>query len=130
MHDENHQPCALRVSGKIEALWQMMRIRSFEQAALNCYNCGYMGGLLVLSIGQESVAVAVRMAMAEVDQSICGVRGLHHALASGLSMRAMMAELFGKCAEKRRTRLRTHKGGALWRMWLDRVGWHMAAWCV
>lgn len=55
-----------------------------------------MGGWLILSIGQEAVAVAVRMAMKSTDHSICGVRGIHHALASGLSMRKIMAELFGK----------------------------------
>lgn len=74
----------------------MRRIRTFEQNCLKYYNAGRMGGWLILSIGQEAIAVAVRMAMQPVDQSICGARGIHHALASGLSMRKIMAELFGK----------------------------------
>ncbi len=81
---------------KLRALLEMRRIRTFEQVCLKNYNLGRMGGWLILSIGQEAVAVAVRMAMKNMDHSICGVRGMHHALASGLSMRKIMAELFGK----------------------------------
>ncbi len=86
----------LTTEEKLQALLQMRRIRSFEQTCLKYYNAGRMTGWLILSIGQESVAVAVRMAMQTRDQSICGTRGIHHALASGLSMRKIMAELFGK----------------------------------
>lgn len=81
---------------RLHALLEMRRIRTFEQICLKNYNLGKMGGWLILSIGQEAVAVAVRMAMKTMDHSICGVRGIHHALASGLSMRKIMAELFGK----------------------------------
>lgn len=74
----------------------MCRIRCFEQRALIRYNAGKIDGWLILSIGQESVAVAVRLAMKNTDHSICGTRGMHHALASGLSMNKIMAELYGK----------------------------------
>jgi pyruvate dehydrogenase E1 component alpha subunit len=87
---------ALSIEEKREALLLMLRTRIFEQHCLKYYNAGRIGGWLILSIGQESVAVAVRMAMKPGDHSICGTRGIHHALASGLSMRQIMAELFGK----------------------------------
>jgi pyruvate dehydrogenase E1 component alpha subunit len=87
---------ALSTEEKREALRLMRRIRIFEQHCLKYYNAGRIGQWLMLSIGQESVAAAVRMAMNPNDHSICGTRGIHHALASGLSMRKIMAELFGK----------------------------------
>jgi len=87
---------ALGPDEKCHALREMRRIRIFEQICLRYFNVGRMGGWLILSIGQEAVAVAVRMAMQTTDHSICGARGVHHALASGLSMRKIMAELFGK----------------------------------
>ncbi len=87
---------ALSAEEKLEAFRLMRRIRTFEQHGLKYYNAGRMGGWFVMSIGQEAVAVAVRMAMKPADHSISGARGIHHALASGLSMREIMAELFGK----------------------------------
>ena len=46
--------------GKVELLWQMLRIRRFEQGCLQRYNYGNMAGWLLLSIGQESIAAGVR----------------------------------------------------------------------
>ena len=49
-----------------------------------------------MQIGQEAIAVAVRSLMGPLDHSICGMRGIGHALAAGMTMRSAMAELFGK----------------------------------
>ncbi len=83
---------------KIRFLAQMFRMRRFEQAALQHYQAGEMGGFLHLYIGQESVAVGTLALRAEDDQVITGYRSHGHALAIGLSMRECMAELFGKAS--------------------------------
>jgi pyruvate dehydrogenase E1 component alpha subunit len=82
--------------GKIDLYRQMARIRRFEQAALKCYQCGEIGGWLIMSIGQESVAAGIGSVMGPHDHSISGCRGMGHALAAGIGMNACMAELFGK----------------------------------
>jgi len=82
--------------GKIDLLRQMMRIRRFEQTAMKYYTAGRMGGWLPLDIGQESIATSVRSVMGENDHSVSGFRGIGHALAAGIAMGPMMAELFGK----------------------------------
>lgn len=82
--------------GRIDLLRRMIRIRRFEQMALKFYNAGKMGGWLPLDIGQESVTASVRSVMGEHDHSISGFRGIGHAVASGVPMGAIMAELYGR----------------------------------
>lgn len=79
------------------ALWrEMMRIRCFETIAIKRYQGGEMGGWLNVQIGQEAVPVAIRSLMGPLDHSISSYRCLGHALASGMTMRSCMAELFGR----------------------------------
>lgn len=92
-HDINRNWSA---EGKIDLYRQMMRIRRFEQAALTCYQSGKMGGWLILSSGQESVAVTARSLMGPQDHGISGPRGIGHALAAGMEMGPCMAEFHGK----------------------------------
>jgi len=82
--------------GKIDLLRQMMRSRRFEQKALSYYQAGKIGGWLILSIGQESVAASVRSLMGPQDHGISGPRGIGHAMVAGMPMGPCMAELFGK----------------------------------
>lgn len=82
--------------GKIDLFRQMLRIRRFEQMAMKYYNAGRIGGWLPLDIGQESITASVRSVMGKDDQSITGFRGIGHALAAGIGMGPIMAELFGK----------------------------------
>lgn len=78
-------------------LWtEMMRIRCFEMEAIKYYQGGYMGGWLNVQIGQEPLPVVIRSVMGPLDHRISSYRCLGHALASGMSMRSCMAELFGK----------------------------------
>lgn len=75
----------------------MVRIRRFEQVALQNYQKpGRMGGFLHLYIGQESVAVGTLSLCGENDHNITAYRCHAHALASGMTMKECMAELFGK----------------------------------
>jgi pyruvate dehydrogenase E1 component beta subunit len=86
----------LTAPDKVGFLRDLFRIRRFEQAALQYYQAGRMGGFLHLYIGQESVAVGTLSLRKEDDQVIAGYRTHAHALLMGLSMNECMAELFGK----------------------------------
>ncbi len=80
---------------KIHLYREMVRVRCFEQKCVKTYNNCYMGGWLILTIGQEALPVAVRSLMGPDDHTISGCRGLGSALASGMSMESIMAELCG-----------------------------------
>lgn len=77
-------------------LRQMLLIRRFEEKAGEAYSLGKIGGFCHLYIGQEAVAVGVMAALRPDDHVISAYREHGHALARGLTSRAVMAELFGK----------------------------------
>ncbi len=79
-------------------LRQMLLIRRFEEKAGEAYSLGKIGGFCHLYIGQEAVAVGSIGALRGDDYIICSYREHGHALARGISARAVMAELFGKAA--------------------------------
>lgn len=86
----------LSSENKVELYTQMVRIRRFEQAALQAYQKGKMGGFLHLYIGQEATAVGTVSLMGAHDHIITAYRDHGHALAVGMGMNECMAELFGK----------------------------------
>jgi pyruvate dehydrogenase E1 component alpha subunit len=79
-------------------LRQMILIRRFDEKAGEAYSLGKIGGFCHLYIGQEAVAVGSLAALRADDYITCSYREHGHALARGLSPRAVMAELFGKAA--------------------------------
>jgi pyruvate dehydrogenase E1 component alpha subunit len=79
-------------------LRQMLLIRRFEEKAGEAYSLGKIGGFCHLYIGQEAVAVGSLGALGPDDYIVCSYREHGHALARGISARAVMAELFGKAA--------------------------------
>jgi pyruvate dehydrogenase E1 component alpha subunit len=81
---------------KLRLLRDMFRIRRFEQTSLKYYNLGRMGGFLHLYSGQEAVAVATISLLGKSDHVITAYREHGHALAAGMDMKPLMAELFGK----------------------------------
>ena len=89
-------------------LRQMMLIRRFEEKAGEAYALGKIGGFCHLYIGQEAVAVGSIAALDEGDYVMCSYREHGHALARGVSARAVMAELFGKA-----TGCSAGKGGSM-----------------
>ncbi len=99
-HDPEHALAEvnqlLTPEAKIQILRDMHRIRAFECTALQYYQAGFMGGFLILQVGQEAIPVAVRSMMDPQDHTICSLRGLGTAIAAGMSMREGMAELFGR----------------------------------
>ncbi|MFI5236133.1 MAG: pyruvate dehydrogenase (acetyl-transferring) E1 component subunit alpha [Gemmatimonadales bacterium] len=79
-------------------LKQMLQIRRFEEKAGEAYSLGKIGGFCHLYIGQEAVAVGTLAALRADDYLTCSYRDHGHALARGITARAVMAELFGKAA--------------------------------
>ena len=75
---------------------QMVLIRQFEERVKFLFLEGVMPGTIHQYQGQEAVAVGVCSALAEHDVITSTHRPHGHALAKGLSVEAMMGELFGK----------------------------------
>jgi pyruvate dehydrogenase E1 component alpha subunit len=87
---------AMSPEEKLKCFTDMVRIRKFEQAALQSYQKGKMGGFLHLYIGQEATAVGTVSVMNDNDHVITAYRDHGHALSVGMGMNECMAELFGK----------------------------------
>lgn len=75
---------------------QMWTIRFFEDNAIDSYRKGLFGGSTHPSIGQEAIAVGAGAALRSDDQVLATYRGHGHAIARGLNLNAMMAELLCK----------------------------------
>ncbi len=74
----------------------MVRIRSFEEHAAECFTKGMLAGNIHLSIGQEAAAAGAFAAMQPQDFFTSTHRGHGHAIARGGDPKLCMAELFGK----------------------------------
>jgi pyruvate dehydrogenase E1 component alpha subunit len=97
MHfQETHAEGPLNPAARIQLYREMVRIAEFNGQARDVYCQGCMGGWLFLDRGQEAIAAAVRSLFGPHDHSISGHRGIGHAIAAGMSMRSIMAELCGR----------------------------------
>ncbi len=74
----------------------MIEIRLFEARVQELFLQNLVGGTTHLADGQEAIAVGLAHALKKGDTLTCTYRGHHHALALGLSMNGIMAELLGK----------------------------------
>ena len=79
-----------------ELLGQMLRIRRFEEKCVELYSATKIRGFLHLYIGEEAVAVGVMAALSDEDAIVSTYREHGHALARGISMESIMAEMYGK----------------------------------
>jgi pyruvate dehydrogenase E1 component alpha subunit len=77
-------------------LHQMLRIRRFEERCVELYSASSIRGFLHLYIGEEAVATGVMHHLGDDDAVVATYRDHGHALARGVSMRAVMAEMYGK----------------------------------
>jgi pyruvate dehydrogenase E1 component alpha subunit len=77
-------------------LREMMRIRRFEEKCAELYSATKIRGFLHLCIGEEAVAVGVVGALAPGDAVVSTYREHGHAIARGVPMDSIMAEMFGK----------------------------------
>lgn len=77
-------------------LADMLRIRRMEERAAELYGQQKIRGFLHLYIGEEAVATGTLRALTPADNVVATYREHGHALLRGISMQAIMAEMFGK----------------------------------
>ncbi len=75
---------------------QMLTIRRFEERCNHLYMQGRIPSTLHLYVGQEAVAVGVCAHLSTDDYVASTHRPHGHAIAKGVSLRSIMAELFAK----------------------------------
>lgn len=86
----------LSAADKIALFRLMLRIRRFEERSLRAYQSKKIGGFLHLYIGQEAVAVGCCSLMGANDHVITAYRDHGHAIAVGMELNPLMAEMYGK----------------------------------
>jgi pyruvate dehydrogenase E1 component alpha subunit len=74
----------------------MVRIRRLEERCAQLYGETKIRGFLHLYIGEEAVAAGVMPSLTAADHVVATHREHGHALLRGVSMNAIMAEMFGK----------------------------------
>ena len=84
------------LSDDLAMLRGMIRIRRFEERCVELYSGGDIRGFVHLYIGEEAVATGVTSALAADDAIVATYREHGHALARGISMRSIMAEMMGR----------------------------------
>jgi pyruvate dehydrogenase E1 component alpha subunit len=77
-------------------LSDMVRVRLMEEKCAELYGEAKIRGFLHLYVGEEAVAAGSLRALAAGDAVVATYREHAHALLWGLSMNAIMAEMFGK----------------------------------
>lgn len=80
----------------LELLRQMILIRRFEEKSAELYTKEKIRGFLHLYNGEEAVAVGVLKTLTEDDNILCTYREHGHAIARGVDLGSIMAEMYGK----------------------------------
>ncbi len=80
----------------LSLLFEMLRIRRFEEKCAELYSAGKIRGFLHLYIGEEAVAVGAMQSLTPEDAIVSTYREHGHALVRGISAGAVMAEMYGK----------------------------------
>lgn len=75
---------------------QMLRVRRFEAKCVELYQAQKIRGFLHLYDGEEAVAVGVMAALEACDAVVATYREHGHALARGVPMNSILAEMLGK----------------------------------
>ena len=81
---------------KTNLFYTMLRIRRVEEAIADRYKEQKMRTPVHLSIGQESIAAVVGSQLHREDYCVSTHRAHAHYLAKGGSLKAMVAEIYGK----------------------------------
>jgi len=92
----------------LHLLREMLRIRQFEDRCAELYGAGHIRGFLHLCDGEEAIAVGVMQVLGSGDAVVSTYREHGHALARGIAMGPLMAELYGK-----RTGCSAGRGGSM-----------------
>jgi TPP-dependent pyruvate/acetoin dehydrogenase alpha subunit len=82
----------------VELLTVMLRARTFEEKAAEAFTSGLVPGFIHVGIGQEAVAAGVCARLRPADSICITHRGHVQAVAKGMDLKLLMAELFGKKA--------------------------------
>jgi pyruvate dehydrogenase E1 component alpha subunit len=85
-----------RAGHRLELLRQMLRIRRFEERCVELYSATEIRGFMHLYIGEEAVAAGVMPALGPHEAVVSTYREHGHALARGIAMDAVMAEMLGR----------------------------------
>jgi pyruvate dehydrogenase E1 component alpha subunit len=88
----------------LKLLRQMILIRRFEEKCAELYSAQKIRGFLHLYIGEEANAVGVMQALTPEDAIVATYREHGHALARGLPVTEIMAEMYGKASGSSRGR--------------------------
>ena len=80
----------------LDLLRTMLLIRRFEERCAELYSGGQIRGFLHLYVGEEAVAAGVCAELTEDDSVVSTYREHGHALARGVPLESLMAEMFGK----------------------------------
>lgn len=80
----------------LDLLRQMIRIRAFEAKCAELYTQEKIRGFLHLYDGEEAVAVGIIPILEAGDRVVATYREHGHALVRGVSMKAALAEMYGK----------------------------------
>jgi pyruvate dehydrogenase E1 component alpha subunit len=92
----------------VEMLVGMIRIREFEEKVQRLYMQGLIHGTTHLCQGQEAVSIGVAAAIRPDDYITMTYRSHGHAIARGMEMKALFAELMGRA-----TGIVKGKGGSM-----------------
>ncbi|MCE7982723.1 MAG: thiamine pyrophosphate-dependent dehydrogenase E1 component subunit alpha [Caldilinea sp. CFX5] len=87
---------ALDVTTRQDMLRRMLEIRIAEEEIQKLFLQNLIRGTTHLCVGQEACSVGMAWAMQKGDTVTCTYRGHGHALALGMTVKAMMAEMMGK----------------------------------
>jgi len=82
----------------LDLLKTMIRIRLFEDKCAELYTREKIRGFLHLYDGEEAIAAGVIPALEPGDRIVATYREHGHALARGLSMNTVLAEMYGKAS--------------------------------
>ena len=91
VHDSVLDPAQAR-----DLLRRMQTIRAFESRVEELFKAGELPGFVHSCAGQEATAVGVCSHLTPADYITSTHRGHGHAIAKGISLGAMFAELYGK----------------------------------
>jgi acetoin:2,6-dichlorophenolindophenol oxidoreductase subunit alpha len=92
----------------VEMYRRLLRIRLFDEAAVDLIKKGEVPGAAHTSIGQEGEIVGACMALRDDDYMVRNHRSHGHPIGKGADLKALMAELLGK-----KTGVDQGKGGSM-----------------
>ncbi|WP_323844219.1 pyruvate dehydrogenase (acetyl-transferring) E1 component subunit alpha [Microbulbifer magnicolonia] len=92
----NGRPSQVSREQGLRWLKDMTRVRRMEEKCAELYGQEKIRGFLHLYIGEEAVAAGAMAELGEEDAVVATYREHGHALLRGISMNAIMAEMYGK----------------------------------